>query len=157
LRRPRHDPRRRACRCGARHAPDSADRRPRARAGPEHRRRRAARGQRDRPERRRALPSSPHASSERGGEAPRRGGPGGGAVTRIGLFGIGLDAYWPQFEGLRERLEGYQRGIEEQLRGLGAEVVSAGLVDTPQGAREAGELLARERIELVLLYTATYA
>ena len=26
---------------------------------------------------------------------------------RIGLFGIGLDAYWPQFPGLKERLEGY--------------------------------------------------
>jgi L-arabinose isomerase len=27
--------------------------------------------------------------------------------TRIGLFGIGLDAYWPQFPGLKPRLEGY--------------------------------------------------
>ena len=26
---------------------------------------------------------------------------------KIGLFGIGLDAYWPQFAGLKERLEGY--------------------------------------------------
>jgi L-arabinose isomerase len=26
---------------------------------------------------------------------------------RIGLFGIGLDTYWPQFSGLKERLEGY--------------------------------------------------
>lgn len=25
---------------------------------------------------------------------------------RIGLFGIGLDVYWPQFAGLKERLEG---------------------------------------------------
>ena len=25
------------------------------------------------------------------------------------IFGIGLAAYWPQFDGLRERLEGYQR------------------------------------------------
>ena len=24
---------------------------------------------------------------------------------RVGIFGIGLAAYWPQFEGLRERLE----------------------------------------------------
>ena len=39
------------------------------------------------------------------------------------LFGIGLDAYWDQFEGLRDRLTGYQartaRGLEER----GAEVV----------------------------------
>ncbi len=26
---------------------------------------------------------------------------------KVGLFGIGLDAYWPQFKGLKERLEGY--------------------------------------------------
>ncbi len=76
---------------------------------------------------------------------------------KIGIFGIGLAAYWPQFEGLRERLEGYQRGIEERVSSLGAEVVSAGLVDTPQAARKAGEMLAAARPELVLLYTATYA
>jgi L-arabinose isomerase len=76
---------------------------------------------------------------------------------RIGVFGIGLAAYWPQFEGLRERLEGYQTGLERKLAELGADVVSAGLVDTPQGAREAGALLAAGRVELVMLYTATYA
>lgn len=76
---------------------------------------------------------------------------------RVGIFGIGLAAYWPQFEGLHERLEGYQRGIEARLEAMGAEVVSAGLVDTPQAARQAGETLAAARPDLVLLYTATYA
>ena len=55
-------------------------------------------------------------------------------APRVGVFGIGLAAYWPQFEGLHERLQGYQRGIEERLAALGAEVVSAGLVDTAAGA-----------------------
>ena len=27
--------------------------------------------------------------------------------VRVGLFGIGLDAYWPQFDGLKARLDGY--------------------------------------------------
>ena len=31
---------------------------------------------------------------------------------RAGVFGIGLAAYWPQFPGLKERLEGYQREVE---------------------------------------------
>jgi L-arabinose isomerase len=78
-------------------------------------------------------------------------------MTRVGIFGIGLAAYWPQFQGLREQLEGYQHGIEDRLGRMGVEVTSAGLVDTPQGAREAGELLAGARVDLVLLYTATYA
>ena len=77
--------------------------------------------------------------------------------ARVGIFGIGLAAYWPQFEGLRERLEGYQRGIEARLGDMGADVVSAGLVDTPQAARQAGAELAAARVDLVLLYTATYA
>src|SRR6476660_5282188 len=78
-------------------------------------------------------------------------------LARIGVFGIGLAAYWPQFEGLRERLEGYQRGVEARLETMGAEVVSAGLVDTPQIAREASETFAIARPDVVLVYTATYA
>jgi len=80
-----------------------------------------------------------------------------GPAPRVGVFGIGLAAYWPQFEGLRERLEGYQRGLEARLAELGADVVSAGLVDAPEGAREAGEKLAAARVDLLMLYTATYA
>ena len=80
-----------------------------------------------------------------------------GTAPRVGIFGIGLAAYWPQFDGLRERLEGYQRGIEARLGAMGAEVVSAGLVDTPSAAREAGARLAADRVDLLLLYTATYA
>jgi L-arabinose isomerase len=76
---------------------------------------------------------------------------------KVGIFGIGLAAYWPQFEGLRERLEGYQRGIEARLETFGAEVCSAGLIDTPQAARRAGTTLAAARPDLVFLYTATYA
>jgi L-arabinose isomerase len=32
-------------------------------------------------------------------------------LTRIGLFGIGLAAYWPQFKGLKPRLQGYLRKV----------------------------------------------
>jgi L-arabinose isomerase len=79
------------------------------------------------------------------------------ASPRIGVFAVGLAAYWPQFEGLRERLDGYQRRLEERLAELGAEVVSAGLVDTAESARTAGDRLAAGRVELVLVYAATYA
>ena len=40
--------------------------------------------------------------------------------TRLGLFGIGLDTYWPQFKGLKNRLVGYQKQIAERLVGGGA-------------------------------------
>jgi L-arabinose isomerase len=77
--------------------------------------------------------------------------------ARVGTFGIGLAAYWPQFEGLRERIEGYQRRVEERVGELGAEVVSAGLVDTAEGAREAGDRFARAQVDLVLCHAVTYA
>jgi L-arabinose isomerase len=80
-----------------------------------------------------------------------------GTPPRVGIFGIGLAAYWPQFEGLRQRLEGYQQGVEARLEALGADVVSAGLVDTAQSARRAGETLAAARIDVVMVYAATYA
>jgi L-arabinose isomerase len=72
------------------------------------------------------------------------------------MFSIGLAAYWPQFPGLKERLEGYTGQVEARVAEW-AEVVSAGLVDDADGARAAGELFAREGVELILLHTATYA
>lgn len=77
--------------------------------------------------------------------------------ARIGVFAVGLAAYWPQFPGLKERLEGYLGEVERRLAGLGAELVSAGLVDTAPAAREAGERFAREGVELLVCHTATYA
>ena len=73
------------------------------------------------------------------------------------MFGIGLATYWPQFEGLRERIEGYQARVEERVRELGGEVVSAGLVDTEQRARAAGDLFASSQVDLVLCHAVTYA
>ncbi len=77
--------------------------------------------------------------------------------ARVGVFGIGLEAYWAQFDGLLERIEGYQRRVEERVAALGAEVVSAGLVDTAHKAREAGDVLARGQVDLVLCHAVTYA
>jgi L-arabinose isomerase len=77
--------------------------------------------------------------------------------ARVGVFGIGLQAYWPQFPGLLERCQGYQARVEEHVRRLGAEVVSAGLVDTAQGARAAGDRFAEAQVDLVLCHAVTYA
>ena len=77
--------------------------------------------------------------------------------VRIGLFGIGLDAYWPQFDGLHARLLGYLDVVAERLRRPGVEIVNAGLVDTPVKALEAGHRLRREDVDLIFLYATTYA
>ena len=77
--------------------------------------------------------------------------------ARVGVLGIGLEAYWGQFEGLRERIEGYQRRVEERVGALGADVVSAGLVDTAPKARAAGDAFAAAQVDLVLCHAVTYA
>lgn len=74
----------------------------------------------------------------------------------IGVFGIGLAAYWPQFKGLRQRLLGYQQLVEARL-GAWANVVSAGLVDDAEAAARAGEQFRREGVDLIFCYVGTYS
>ncbi|MBI5381128.1 MAG: arabinose isomerase, partial [Opitutae bacterium] len=76
---------------------------------------------------------------------------------RLGLFGIGLDAYWPQFAGLKTRLEGYVGRVAEKLARPGVEIVNVGLVDNPDCAREAGAEFRRQDVDLIFLYVTTYA
>ena len=75
----------------------------------------------------------------------------------VGLCGIGLDAYWPQFEGLHDRLEGYVRQVADRLKRSGATVEMLGLVDTPQKGREAGVACRRADVDLLIIYVTTYA
>ena len=78
-------------------------------------------------------------------------------MTKIGLFGIGLDTYWDQFDGLLDRLKGYQEQIAGKMEEFGAEVVDAGMVDSPEKALQAGEYLKKSDVEIVFLYVSTYA
>jgi L-arabinose isomerase len=76
---------------------------------------------------------------------------------RIGLFSIGLDAYWPQFAGLKERLEGYTQEVAAKLRASGAELINFGLVDSPQMAMRVAHELRASDADIVFLYVTTYA
>jgi L-arabinose isomerase len=76
---------------------------------------------------------------------------------RIGLFGIGLDAYWPQFAGLKERLEGYLAQVAQKLARPGVEIVNVGLVDNADRAFAAGREFRREDVDLIFLHVTTYA
>ena len=77
--------------------------------------------------------------------------------TKIGIFGIGLDTYWPQFAGLKERLEGYLGVVEGKLHRPGVEIVNLGLVDTPQKALDTGHQFRQADVDLIFLYVTTYA
>ena len=76
---------------------------------------------------------------------------------KIGLFGIGLDTYWPQFDGLKERLLGHQETIKTQLESFGSEVIDIGLVDNPEKAAGAGTRFKQEDVDVIFLFISTYA
>ncbi len=75
---------------------------------------------------------------------------------KVGVFNVGFHRYWPQFPGLRERLDGYRREFEDRLRGFGVEVVSAGLVDDVESGRRAGDFFASRGVDLVYCFVSTY-
>lgn len=77
--------------------------------------------------------------------------------VRIGLFGVGLDTYWDQFSGLKERLTGYLDLIEHKLQMLDAEIINLGLIDNADKAFTAGDLFRAENIDILFLYVSTYA
>src|SRR5258708_28448531 len=77
--------------------------------------------------------------------------------VRIGLVGLGLEAYWSQFAGLEERLNAYVHEVEKRISGKSRAVVNLGLVDTPEKALEAAHRSRREDREILLVYVTTYA
>ncbi len=79
------------------------------------------------------------------------------AELKIGLFGIGLEAYWAQFPGLEDRLKGYGQQVAQNLERAGAQVVNLGLIDTPEKALIAGHDFRRADVDLIFLHVTTYA
>ncbi|MGE7771693.1 hypothetical protein ACQKMK_14245 [Viridibacillus arvi] len=75
---------------------------------------------------------------------------------RIGLYSTGLEAYWAQFPGLRERLLTYNRFIEINLA-KSCDVSNFGLVDTVLKARKAGDWFTEQQVDIIFVHAATYA
>lgn len=76
---------------------------------------------------------------------------------KVGLFGIGLNAYWPQFIGLKERLEGYLAEVERKLQNTYANIINLGLIDNPHTALEAGHKFRQADVDIIFLHVTTYA
>jgi len=79
------------------------------------------------------------------------------AGLKIGLFGIGLEAYWSQFPGLQQRLEGYLHEVEHNLTTIHPSIINVGLIDTTDKAFAAGKRFRQEDVDLIFLYVTTYA
>jgi L-arabinose isomerase len=76
---------------------------------------------------------------------------------KIGLFAIGLEAYWAQFKGLKDRLEGYLGEVHQKMTVLHPDIVNTGLVDTIDKAFEAGKTFRQQDVDIIFLYVSTYA
>jgi L-arabinose isomerase len=76
---------------------------------------------------------------------------------KVGLFGIGLETYWPQFAGLEQRLKGYLGQVAGKLKRPGVRVVNLGLVDSAEKAVAAGHAFRRADVDLIFLHVTTYA
>ncbi|MFR9235621.1 MAG: hypothetical protein ACLVLH_22640 [Eisenbergiella massiliensis] len=57
---------------------------------------------------------------------------------RIGIYTMGLKAYWNQFPGLRERLLHYGQFIAEKIAEMDAEVFFTGLQTAKKQGKVAG-------------------
>lgn len=77
------------------------------------------------------------------------------AQARIGLYSAGLQTYWAQFPGLRDCLLGYNQFIEKRLAAYG-QVFNAGLVDTEEAGKKAGEYFNANNVDIVFSHSATY-
>ena len=76
---------------------------------------------------------------------------------RVGLVGLGLEAYWAQFEGLKQRLDGYVNDVADMIASPDRVILNLGIVDSPAAALNAGHLCRLQDIDLLLVYATTYA
>ncbi|MBI5011074.1 MAG: L-fucose/L-arabinose isomerase family protein [Bacteroidia bacterium] len=76
---------------------------------------------------------------------------------KAGLFGIGLDTYWGQFDGLLSKLLSCQERIKFRLEQSGIDVIDAGMVDTVDKAVSSAGLFNKSSVDIVFVNISTYA
>ncbi len=75
--------------------------------------------------------------------------------ARIGFLPTGHHRYWPQFPNLKGRALRMCKRFEEMLKDY-ADIVSFGLVDTPEKGVAAGNFFHEQDIDLILIFPLVY-
>jgi L-arabinose isomerase len=78
-------------------------------------------------------------------------------TAKIGIFGVGYEVYWRQFDGLLETLLGYHKIFEKQLCLNEVEVVDFGMVDNSPRAYETLDKIKTANVDLLFCNMLTYA
>lgn len=78
--------------------------------------------------------------------------------AKVGLFGVGHDTYWPQFDGLLDELMRHHGTLRDRIKGNGPiEVVDFGMVDNAISAYETVKKLKAANLDLIFCNMLTYA
>lgn len=78
-------------------------------------------------------------------------------IAKIGIFGVGHDVYWAQFNGLLEKLIGYHKEFEGIVKANEVEVVDFGITDNSISAYKILEKIQKENLDLIFCNMLTYA
>lgn len=77
-------------------------------------------------------------------------------TARIGVYAIGHETYWGQFEGLLERLMEYHEDFKTMVAQNDVEIVDFGMVDTSEGAYAALTKMQGAGLDLLFCNMVTY-
>ena len=80
-----------------------------------------------------------------------------GEKQRIGVFGVGYDVYWGQFEGLLDDLMKKHAVIIGKINRSDAEVIDFGMIDNPKKAYEKLKEIQSSNLDLLFCNMLTYA
>ena len=83
--------------------------------------------------------------SERRGDRP----------LKVGLLACGYFEYWRMYAGLREQVAADMQAIADRLSGK-HDLVYPGLVETLDGADQAGQRFREEHVDLLVIAEGTY-
>lgn len=78
-------------------------------------------------------------------------------TARIGIFAVAHAAYWPQFDGLEERIMGYHHELCDIVKQNEVELIDFGMIDSSEKSYEAVQKILAANIDILFCNMATYA
>jgi len=78
-------------------------------------------------------------------------------AANIGLFGVGHEVYWGQFDGLLDELMGYHNVLADRIKSHGVTVTDVGMVGDAESAYAAVKKLKAGNFGLIFCNMLTYA
>ena len=69
--------------------------------------------------------------------------------ARIGVFGVGYDVYWGQFDGLLNELMAKHAVFKEKLIDKNVDIIDFGMIDNPKKAYEKLKEIQASNLDLI--------